>query len=46
MAISISERNVAEAVGFEPTRRSSRLTVFKTAPFNHSGMLPLFQAYA
>ena len=29
-----------EEVGFEPTVRSSRTTVFKTAPINHSGTLP------
>ncbi len=30
---------LAEAVGFEPTRRF-RLTVFKTAAFNHSATPP------
>ena len=30
----------AEAVGFEPTGRSSRPTVFKTAAFDHSARPP------
>lgn len=29
-----------EEVGFEPTVRSSRTTVFKTAPINRSGTPP------
>ncbi len=32
---------VAEAVGFEPTERSSRSTVFKTAAFDHSAKPPV-----
>ncbi len=31
---------VAEREGFEPPDRSSRSAVFKTAPFNHSGISP------
>ena len=30
-----------EKVGFEPTVRSSRTTVFKTAPINRSGTSPI-----
>lgn len=30
-----------EEVGFEPTVRSSRTTVFKTAPINRSGTPPV-----
>ena len=33
----------AEAVGFEPTGRSSRPTVFKTAAFDHSARPPKFR---
>lgn len=29
-----------EEGGFEPPERSSRSTVFKTVPFNHSGIPP------
>lgn len=33
---------VSEGVGFEPTRRAMRLTVFKTAAFDHSATPPIF----
>ncbi len=32
--------SMAEGVGFEPTVRLRRTTVFETAPFNHSGTPP------
>lgn len=31
---------MAERVGFEPTVRHKRTTVFETAPFNRSGTSP------
>jgi hypothetical protein len=31
---------LGERVGFEPTKRSSRFAVFKTAAFNHSATSP------
>lgn len=31
---------LAESLGFEPRERSSRSTVFKTGPLNHSGNSP------
>ena len=30
----------AERVGFEPTMTTRAITVFETAPFNHSGTSP------
>ena len=36
----MSTRFYKEEVGFEPTVRSSRTTVFKTAPINRSGTPP------
>ena len=35
-----SKTSLAEAVGFEPTGRSSRPTVFKTAAFDRSAKPP------
>ena len=40
-----STRFYKEEVGFEPTVRSSRTTVFKTAPINRSGTLPYSLVY-
>ncbi len=33
-------REMADRVGFEPTREGNSLTVFKTVPINHSGTCP------
>src|SRR3989304_3729893 len=34
---------LAEGVGFEPTVRTRRTTVFKTVPINHSGTPPRYK---
>lgn len=41
----LSFRFVAQEVGFEPTHGISRLTVFKTVPFDHLGT-PAYLAWA
>jgi hypothetical protein len=33
-------KNMAEGVGFEPTREQNPLPVFKTGALNHSATLP------
>lgn len=33
-------KEMAEEVGFEPTRAAKTLAIFKTAPFIHSGTPP------
>ena len=37
---TVRDRNLAEGVGFEPTRERNPLPVFKTGALNHSATLP------
>ncbi len=40
-AMSVKQTK-AEGEGFEPSEHKMCSTVFETAPFNHSGTLPVF----